>query len=175
MLPVAVRDTFIDLLMETGNVSSAARRLGINRMTAYGWRRDPNYADRWETALELARQGIQESVAETAYALGLGRWVPAVDSLTGGPGLDDDFEPLMRFETEAVDVRVLMKLMDKTMQNEVQRVDQYTEIGGFLEHVPREGGNVVFYDVDGHRVDRANGGELVEDAEFEEVEDDPLS
>jgi hypothetical protein len=118
MLPATVRDEFIGRLMETGNVSEAARTLGINRMTAYGWRDDPEFAGRWDSALDVARQGLRERVVETACALGVGRWVRAVDPVTGEPELDDDFEPVMRFETGNVDARVLMKLMDKTMRSE---------------------------------------------------------
>jgi len=118
MLPAKFRDEFIGRLMETGNVSEAARALGINRMTAYGWRDDPEFAGRWDAALDVARQGLRERVVETACALGVGRWVPAVDPATGQPELDDDFEPVLRFETGNVDARVLMKLMDKTMRSE---------------------------------------------------------
>ena len=116
MLPATVRDGFIELLMETGNVSGVARRLGINRMTAYGGRDDPAFATRWDVALDVARQGLRERVVETAEHLGVGEWVPALDPITGEPELDDDFEPVMRFETRHIDARVLMKLMDKTMK-----------------------------------------------------------
>lgn len=70
MLPATVKDQFIDLLVETGNVSNAARRLGINRMTAYGWRNDIEYAQKWEIALDIARQGLNERVVDTARAIG---------------------------------------------------------------------------------------------------------
>lgn len=118
MLPATVKDGFIDSLMETGNVSAAARKLGINRMTAYGWRDDPDFASRWELALDVARQGLREQVVETACAMGVGKWVPAIDPITEDAVLDDDFEPVMRFETGHVDARVLMKMMDKTMRSE---------------------------------------------------------
>lgn len=134
MLPATVRDEFIGLLMDTGNVSASARTLGINRMTAYGWRAEPEFARRWDVALDVARQGLRERVVETAEHLGVGRWAPALDPDTGEPLLDDDFEPLMRFETGHIDARVLMKLMDKTMRDEVQRVDQRTLVAGRIEH-----------------------------------------
>ena len=118
MLPATVRDGFIGLLMETGNVSMAARSLGINRMTAYGWRDDPEFARRWDGALDVARQGLRERVVETACAMGVGEWVPALDPNTGEPKIDEDFETVVRFETCNVDARVLMKLMDKTMRSE---------------------------------------------------------
>ncbi|MEM7120557.1 MAG: hypothetical protein AAF563_04720 [Pseudomonadota bacterium] len=141
MLPASVRDEFIGLLMETGNVSEAARTLGINRMTAYGWRDDPELARRWDVALDVARQGLRERVVETACALGVGGWVPARDPITDEVVLDDDFEPVMRFETRHVDPRVLMKLMDKTMRTEdgapVTAVQVNNHVQGALPPAPR--------------------------------------
>ncbi len=126
-LPAQYRDEFIERLMETGNVSQTARALGVNRLTVYRWRKeDPEFERAWELALEVSRQNLHERVVETACAMGVGRWVPALDPITGDPELDDDFEPVMRLETGNVDARVLMKLMDKTMRDEVRTVDQRT-------------------------------------------------
>ncbi len=111
MLPARIRDGFIDALADTGNVTAAARTLGINRMTAYGWRGDPDFAQRWDLALDIARQGIRERVVETACAMGVGSWNPVRDPVTDEIVLDDDFEPVLRFETGHVDARVLMKMM----------------------------------------------------------------
>ncbi len=160
MLPVTLRDDFILLLMETGNVSEAARRLGINRMTAYGWREDADFATRWDTALDVARNALTERVVETASELGLGRWVQVTDQ-NGDPILDDDFEPVVMFETDHVEPRVLMKLMDKTMRDEVRRVDQRTNRGGYLE-VDSGEPKVVLYTPEGEMID----------ADFEDVDDD---
>jgi hypothetical protein len=118
MLPATVRDEFVCLLMETGNVSGVARVLGINRMTAYGWRDDPEFAQRWDIALDVSRQGLRERVVETAEHMGVGEWVSLLNPISGEPELDDDFEPVMHFETRHVDARILMKLMDKTMRGE---------------------------------------------------------
>ncbi len=123
-LPARYRDDFLDLLMETGNVSRSAAALGVNRLTAYRWRDgDPGFAQAWDLALEAARQGLRERVVETATALGLGRWAPVLDPATGAPELDDDFEPVTRFETAHVDARVLMKWMDKALSDSPTRVD----------------------------------------------------
>ena len=123
-LPARCRDDFLDLLMETGNVSRSAAALGVNRLTAYRWRGDdPGFAQAWDLALEAARQGLRERVVETATALGLGRWAPVLDPATGAPELDDDFEPVTRFETAHVDARVLMKWMDKALSDSPTRVD----------------------------------------------------
>lgn len=123
-LPARYRDEFIESLMETGNVSRSAAALGVNRLTAYRWRDDNRgFARAWDLALEVARQGLRERVVETATALGLGRWAPVLDPATGRPELDEDFEPVARFETEHVDARVLMKWMDKALSDSPTRVD----------------------------------------------------
>ncbi len=161
MLPATVKDQFIDLLVETGNVSNAARRLGINRMTAYAWRNDIEYAQKWEIALDIARQGLNERVVDTACAMGVGEWVPSVDPDTNEPLLDDDFEPFMHFETRHVDARVLMKLMDKTMQNEVHRIEQRTAVAGYVEHEHRNV-EVVVYSPDGKVMEMGKEGQYHE-------------
>lgn len=133
MLPMEVRDRFIELLVETGNVSHATRRLGINRMTAYGWRIDPAYAQKWDMALAIAREGLRDKVLETACAMGLAEHVPATDE-NGMPLLDDNFEPIYTADTSHVDVRVLIKLLDKTVRDEVHMVDQRTVLDGQIGH-----------------------------------------
>ena len=158
-----MRDGFIDRLAETGNVSAAARALGINRMTAYGWRDDPHFAARWDSALDVARQGLRERVVETACAMGVGRWVPTLDPVTDEPVLDEEFELVMRFETDHVDARVLMKLMDKTIRSEdgapvaAVRIDNHV-------HAPPPAQRLVTPAVDPE-------SEAAVDAEFEEVPD----
>ena len=69
MLPATVREGFICLLMESGNVSGSARTLGINRMTAYGWRDDPEFARRWDIALDIARSNPMQLADGVAQAL----------------------------------------------------------------------------------------------------------
>lgn len=133
MLPVEVKDKFIELLMETGNVSNATKQLGINRMTAYGWRADPSFAQKWDMALLVARDSLKDKVLETACTLGLARPEPARDE-NGELVLDDNFEPVMRLKTDHVDVRVLLKLLDKAVRDEVQMVDHRTAIDGHIEH-----------------------------------------
>lgn len=134
MLPMEVRDSFIELLVKTGNVSFAAKRLGINRMTAYGWRSDPAFAQKWDMALAIAREGLRDKVLETACAMGLAEQVPATDE-NGQPLLDDNFEPIYTTDTSHVDVRVLIKLLDKTIRDEVHMVDQRTVLDGQIGHM----------------------------------------
>lgn len=151
-LPTRYREEFIERLMETGNVSRSASALGVNRLTVYRWRdEDPEFAHAWDAALDVARQGLRERVVETACAMGVGEWVPALDPITGEPELDDDFEPILRFETRHVDARVLMKLMDKTMRDEVRTIDQRTAVAGRVEHEHRveEAPALVLVDPDG--------------------------
>ena len=169
MLPATVRDEFIGLLMETGNVSRAARTLGINRMTAYGWRDDPEFAGRWDAALDVARQGLRERVVETACAMGLARMVPLVDDL-GDPVLDEEFERVLVADTSHVDARVLMKLMDKTMSSEDGAPVTAVAIQNNLTvHAPRERPELVDEPED---LSTLLADASAEDADFEEIADD---
>ena len=179
MLPATIRDQFIELLVETGNVSRTARRLGINRMTAYTWREDPYFDERWEAALEIARLSLKERVVETACTMGVGEWVPVVDPVTGEPELDDDFEPAMQLQTGHVDARVLMKLMDKTMRDEVRTFNQRTLIAGQVDH-SHQHVEVVLFDASGKRLDMENMKPDLEIAEImrpdvEDIEDGELA
>ncbi len=168
-LPVECRDRFIESLTETGNVCRSAEAAGVSRLTAYRWRDgDPDFARAWDLALEVARQGLRERVVETAAAVGLGRWAPVLDPITGEPLLDDDFEPLLRLEVGHVDARVLMKWMDKTLSDSPTRIEQRTALlgasaGGTVE--------VVFVESEDGRPRHPLGPPETEaeDAEFEEV------
>lgn len=123
-LPANISDLFLERVAETGNVSKACAELGLVRMTMYERRyRDPDFAQQWDAALEIARGGLRERVVETACELGLGKAVPLVNA-DGHQVFDDDFEPVMRLDTSEVDARVLMKLMDKTMRDEARTLDQ---------------------------------------------------
>lgn len=152
-LPVEYRDRFIEGLMETGSVCQAAARVGANRLTFYRWREeDEDFAERWEAAMEVARSGLRERVVETASAIGLARQVPLLDEV-GDPVLDENFDPVTVADTSHVDARVLMKLMDKTMRDEVRRVDSRALISGRFEHTPPL--RTVVYDVDGNIINGA--------------------
>lgn len=138
--------------------------------SAYRWRDgDPDFARAWDLALEVARQGLRERVAETAAAVGLGRWAPALDPLTGEPLLDDNFEPVTRLEVGHVDARVLMKWMDKTLSDSPTRIEQRTALSGSRALA---GGTVevVFVEAEDGRPKYPLG--RPEDADFEEVGED---
>lgn len=49
--------------------------------------------------------------------MGTGKWVQCFDPETGEPELDDDFEPVYRFETASVDPRVLNELLSLRMSS----------------------------------------------------------
>lgn len=171
MLPVAYRDEFLEVLMETGNVAEAARRLGIARLTAYQWKwSDANYSDRWDSILETQRESLRERVVETACLIGLAKPVPARDA-KGDLILDDDFEPVMTLDVSEVDPRILMKLMDKTLRDEVRRVDQHSvveEVSPWRPvHRPRP---VLVIDDDCDEFE-VEGLEVVREASFDEVEE----
>jgi hypothetical protein len=113
--PPDLKRTFLERLVETGNVMAAAAQLGLPRTSVYYWKnRDPEFRRAWDLAMEVNRDSLREEVIETAKAIGLGRWVEVLDD-DGQPVLDEDFEKVMRYETGHVDSRVLNKLLDKVL------------------------------------------------------------
>ncbi len=165
MLPATYQDRFLELLAETGNVSEACRRLGISRVTPYEWRDTrPGFAKLWDTALDLAREGLRQKVIETACAMGLARMLPLTDPDTGDAIVDDNFCQVMVPDITHVDARVLMKLMDKTMRDEPRQSDQ---VGNFINinEAPVE---MVVIMPDGTEY----AGDEAIDAEFEVVSDE---
>lgn len=165
MLPATYQDRFIDILAETGNVSEACRRLNISRVTPYEWRDTrPGFAALWDTALDVARDGLRQQVVETACAMGLARMIPLTDPDTGDAVLDDNFCQVMVPDITHVDAQVLMKLMDKTMRDEPRQTDQ---IGTYvnIKEAPVE---LVIIMPDGTEY---AGGETI-DAEFEVLAND---
>ena len=149
-LPAKLKEEFLTRVSLDGNVSRACKRMGLNRSTVYQWRADPDFARMWDAAFQMSEDGLREDVIETARALGLGSWTPVLDEATGEPVLDDDFDPLMRFDVSNVDVRVLTKFMDKALQDPVKKIDQRTELFGHVEQTHYE---VVYYDSDGSVMD----------------------
>jgi hypothetical protein len=73
------RDLFIRTLADSGNVSHAAQKVGINRRTAYHWRKsDAEFRLEWDHAIETAvdaleaeaRRRAMDGVEETQYYRG---------------------------------------------------------------------------------------------------------
>jgi len=61
------QDVFIKWLSRKGNVSAACKKAKIDRSTAYEWRKDdPNFAKRWEEAIEIATEWMEEEARRRA-------------------------------------------------------------------------------------------------------------
>lgn len=59
-IKAATRKAFLDCLREKGNVTAAARLVGIDRATAYRWRdADADFAQAWDDAIEEAADLIE--------------------------------------------------------------------------------------------------------------------
>lgn len=118
VIPGDVEDRFLAALEEFGQVTYAANVCGMARRSLYDRRRrDPDFAARWDDAVETFEDTLTRRVIHTALHMGTGRWVPAVDPDTGEPELDDDFEPLFRFDCSNVDPRIAVKLIALRMRD----------------------------------------------------------
>lgn len=118
VIPADVEDRFLAALEDFGQVTYAANVCGMARRSMYDRRRrDPDFAARWDDAVEAFEDTLTRRVIHTALHMGTGRWVPAVDPDTGEPELDDDFEPLFRFDCSNVDPRIAVKLMALRMRD----------------------------------------------------------
>lgn len=53
------RETFLNVLRATCNVSDAARTAGIGRTTAYEWRSEPAFAQAWDDAEDEAKDALE--------------------------------------------------------------------------------------------------------------------
>ena len=61
------RETFLNVLEETCNVSEAARQAGIGRSSAYEWRNDdPSFAAAWDDAEQVAIDKLEQVARERA-------------------------------------------------------------------------------------------------------------
>lgn len=108
-----LKRTFLERLVETGNVMVACAQLGLPRTSVYYWKhRDADFRRAWDLAMQVHQEQLTQDVMDTARELGLGRWVQAADE-NGEPMLDDDFEPVMVLDVSHVDARILSKLIDK--------------------------------------------------------------
>lgn len=65
--PLSWEPVFLETLQATGNVSGSARAAGIDRTTAYEHRgRHPDFASRWEAAVEEATDGLETEARRRA-------------------------------------------------------------------------------------------------------------
>ena len=68
--PPAWMERFLVLLSDYGNVSRAADGAGISRITAYKHRNtDPVFAAKWEAALELGIDGMEDEARRRAMTV----------------------------------------------------------------------------------------------------------
>lgn len=111
-------DEFLGYLRQFGHVTYAANMTGLTRRTFYDRRaKYPEFAEAWDDAVTAFEEELTHRVVQTALEMGTGKWVPVIDPETGEPELDDDFEPVYRFETTNVDPRVLNKLLSLRMSS----------------------------------------------------------
>ena len=109
-----LKRAFLDRLVERGNVMAVCAQLGLPRPDVYYWKhRDTEFARAWDLAMAIHQDKLTQDVIDTAWAVGVGRWVEATDPETGEPILDDDFERVMVLDVSGVDPRILSKLIDK--------------------------------------------------------------
>jgi hypothetical protein len=159
VLPVTTKTAFLSALTETGNVSDACRRTGVNRATAYHWRRDPEFDRMWSDALVIRRDAIRDELVSKAMAA-TGRMVetPAVDPDTGEPLLDDEFEPVMERRLVDYDGQVLRTMLNKFVRSEDGPSSASVSVSATLS-------------VEAPGMPRLVRPEEAQDAEFEEVDD----
>ncbi len=111
-------DEFLGYLRQFGHVTYSANMTGLTRRTFYDRRaKNPEFAEAWDDAVTAFEEELTHRVVQTALEMGTGKWVPVIDPETGEPELDDDFEPVYRFETTNVDPRVLNKLLSLRMSS----------------------------------------------------------
>lgn len=59
---------FLTALALSGNVSKAATAVGIDRMTAYRWRKDDaEFSANWDEAMEIAVLGMEDECKRRAF------------------------------------------------------------------------------------------------------------
>jgi len=161
-----VEERFLTALSEFGQATYAANVCGMTRRALYKRRaRDRDFAERWDEALGAFEEALTQRVIATALHMGTGRWVPALDA-DGEPELDEEFEPLMRFDCSHVDPRIAVKLIGLRVRSVNDpmsiSVQSNTQV---VNESPRGPVRLV---TDDH--EDLTG--LVVDAEFEEVEDE---
>jgi hypothetical protein len=63
----AMREIFLRVLGECGNVSASAEAAGIGRNALYDWRRDdPKFAAAWEEALVVGADALEDEAKRRA-------------------------------------------------------------------------------------------------------------
>lgn len=64
----ATWEAFLIRLAETGHVADSCKAVGLNRITAYGRKRDDkDFADRWEVAHQIGLSCLEDEAKRRAY------------------------------------------------------------------------------------------------------------
>ncbi len=172
-IPADIEDRFLGALAEFGQVTYAANVSGMARRSLYDRRRkDREFAAAWDDAVEAFEETLTQRVIATALHMGTGRWVPAVDPDTGEIELDDDLEPLMRFDCANVDPRIAVKLMSLRMRDLNARTTPLVAVQNNTYAAPTEVQQGAPLDLNALKaeLDRASQHDAVIDAEV--VDDD---
>jgi|GEM_PF-3782192 len=119
MLPTTLKSDFLSALGETGSVVEACRRVGVNRATAYNWRREPGFSQLWEEALLIRREALRDDLLFKAD-VATGRVVeePLHDVETGELVLDDEFEPVTVRRLVDYDSQIFRAMLNKFVRSE---------------------------------------------------------
>lgn len=132
-------DEFLGYLRQFGHVTYAANMTGLTRRTFYDRRsKNPDFAEAWDDAVAAFEEELTQRVVQTAMEMGTGKWVKVIDPATGRPELDDDFEPVFRFETSNVDPRVLTKLLALRMSSADGPAQTNVQINNTVNELPRK-------------------------------------
>lgn len=107
-----VQKVFIESLLRDSNVSLACEVAGINRTTAYQWRKDDEeFATQWDDVIERARDVARQSI----YARGILGWDEPVVSMGQAvyeyePVLDENGEQIYDKKGKPVTLRSKMMI-----------------------------------------------------------------
>ena len=132
-------DEFLHYLRQFGHITYAANMTCLTRRTFYDRRaKHPDFAEAWDEALAAFEEELTMRVVQTALEMGTGKWVQCFDLKTGEPELDDDFEPVYRFETASVDPRVLNKLLSLRMTSADGPAQTNVQVNTTVNELPRK-------------------------------------
>lgn len=112
----AKQERFLEVLGQTGNVQRACDLLELSRSTVYHRRRnDPEFAAKWEMALQMQVDELRHVVVKTVLDL-----MPTVVRVPlkdrdGNVVLDDDFEPIMVATPAGGDMDLLRSVANRAV------------------------------------------------------------
>ena len=113
MLPIEIKERFLEEVAAEGNVSRACARLGLVRRTVYQWRENRQFAIEWDAALEQHRHSLSEELVTKAMAATGYIIEETKTDADGAPVLDDDFEPVRMQRLVGYDPQIFRTLLNK--------------------------------------------------------------